>query len=66
MLSQTLPACTGRFGGYHKVVAVRFPYLIFYLVRDDKVLLRAVLDGRRDPHRNRRAVSQRKQDDDTF
>jgi plasmid stabilization system protein ParE len=50
--------------GYHKVVAVRFPYLIFYLVRNDTVLVRAIVDGRRKPARNHDTVRQRKQQDD--
>ncbi len=50
--------------GYHKVVAARFPYLIFYLLRDNTVLVRAVLDGRRNPDRNRKTLKQRKNQDD--
>lgn len=49
--------------GYHKVAAVRFPFLIFYLVRDDTVLVRAIVDGRRTPLSNLKTVTQRKQND---
>ena len=53
-----------RVWGYHKALVKRFPYLIFYFIRDDAVHVRAVLDGRRDPARIRRIVVQRKQQDD--
>lgn len=36
--------------GYHRALAKRFPYGIYYDIRDDEVRVWRVLDCRRDPH----------------
>jgi hypothetical protein len=38
-----------HFGKYHRLLSKRFPYGIYYLVQNNTVLVRAVLDLRRDP-----------------
>jgi len=38
-----------HFGKYHRLLSRRFPCGIYYQVTDDTVLVRAVLDLRRDP-----------------
>jgi hypothetical protein len=35
--------------GYHQTISEAFPYVIYYRVRDDRVIVHAVIDGRRDP-----------------
>lgn len=35
--------------GYHRLLADRFPYAVYYLVEDDIVRVRAVVDCRRNP-----------------
>ena len=40
---------TIHFGKYHRLLSKRFPYGIYYLVQENTVLVRAVLDLRRDP-----------------
>ena len=34
---------------YHRLLSKRFPFAVFYTVREGKVFVRAVLDCRRDP-----------------
>ncbi|MDR2849268.1 MAG: type II toxin-antitoxin system RelE/ParE family toxin [Verrucomicrobiota bacterium] len=41
---------------YHRLLAKRFPYAVYYTVKDDSVCVWRVLDERRDPRRNRRAL----------
>ena len=38
-----------QFGKYHRLLSKRFPYGIYYQVAQDRILVRAVLDLRRDP-----------------
>ena len=38
-----------HFGKYHRLLSKRFPYGIYYQVEENAVLVRAVLDLRRDP-----------------
>jgi hypothetical protein len=38
-----------HFGKYHRLLSKRFPCGIYYLVQENTVLVRAVLDLRRDP-----------------
>lgn len=38
-----------HFGKYHRLLSKRFPYGIYYRVEAEAVLVRAVLDLRRDP-----------------
>jgi hypothetical protein len=38
-----------HFGKYHRLLSKRFPYGIYYQVEDNNVVVRAVLDLRRDP-----------------
>ena len=40
---------TVRFG-FYRMVASRFPYLVFYKVEDDVVVVFRILPGRRDPN----------------
>lgn len=42
--------------GYHRLVARRFPFCIYYRVSGDEVTVYRVLDARRDPVRNRRSL----------
>jgi hypothetical protein len=35
--------------GFHRLLSKRFPYAIYYSCKADEVLVRAVLDCRRDP-----------------
>ncbi len=39
--------------GYHRLLAKRFPYAIYYTLEEDLVLVRRVLDLRRNPNRIR-------------
>ena len=50
--------------GYYKMVAERFPYLIFYRLSEDTVQVKAVVDGRRDPKLNRNTITERRTQDD--
>jgi hypothetical protein len=45
-----------QFGKYHRLLSKRFPYGIYYQVKEDTVLVRAVLDLRRDPERIKRRL----------
>jgi plasmid stabilization system protein ParE len=42
--------------GWHRMLARRFPYAVYYSVHDQTVLVRAVLDCRRDPSWTRRKL----------
>lgn len=42
--------------GYHRLLAKRFPYAVYYTVKYDHVIIWRVLDLRRDPQLNRRAL----------
>ncbi len=49
---ETLPRFAGihrKVGGYHKMLVSRFPYSIYYSIENESILVRAVVDGRRDP-----------------
>lgn len=35
--------------GFHRLLAKKFPFAIYYAVESDKIFIRAVLDSRRDP-----------------
>jgi hypothetical protein len=37
------------FGEYHRLLAARFPFAVYYKVTEDKALVYAVLDCRREP-----------------
>jgi hypothetical protein len=37
------------FGEYHRLLAARFPFAVYYTVAEDIVLVHAVLDCRREP-----------------
>lgn len=45
---------------WHYTFASRFPFVIWYGVKGDLVIVYAVLDGRRDPRRNERALRNRR------
>jgi len=45
--------------GYHQALSLRFPFCLYYSVDDDRVLLVAVLDARRDPETMRRSIESR-------
>ena len=47
-----------HFGKYHRLLSKRFPYGIYYQVEGNVVLVRAVLDLRRDPERIKRRLEQ--------
>jgi len=42
--------------GYHRLLAKRFPYAVYYTLEEDLVLVRRVLDLRRNPNRIRQAL----------
>lgn len=44
------------FGKYHRMLASRFPFAVYYTLDGDTVLVHAVLDCRRDPERTRRRL----------
>jgi len=46
--------------GWHYTFASRFPFVIWYGVINDNVVVYAVLDGRRDPDRNSQTMRQRR------
>ena len=37
------------FGEYHRLLATRFPFAVYYRVREDTALVYAILDCRREP-----------------
>jgi len=37
------------FGGYHRLLSKRFPFVIYYTFSEEMVSVHAVLDGRRHP-----------------
>ena len=39
--------------GYHRLLSKRFPYAIYYAIAEDVILIRRVLDLRRNPNRIR-------------
>lgn len=47
----------GRHFGFHRALARRFPFAIYYLVRSETVRVYAVLDCRRSPSWTRRRLS---------
>ena len=49
-----------KVGGWHYTFASRFPFVIWYGVITDIVVVYAVLDGRRDPDRNAQTMRQRR------
>jgi plasmid stabilization system protein ParE len=46
--------------GWHYTFASRFPFVIWYGLIDDLVTVYAVLDGRRDPNHNSKALKRRR------
>ena len=42
--------------GYHRLLAKRFPYAVYYTVEGDAAVVWRVLDLRRHPDRNRKAL----------
>lgn len=53
-----------RVDGWHYTFASRFPFVIWYGVKEDTVMVYAVLDGRRDPDHNVRALRSRRRQPD--
>lgn len=45
--------------GYFRLLSRRFPYAIYYIVDEDTVVVRRVLDMRRDPKRTQEALLDR-------
>jgi hypothetical protein len=43
--------------GYHRMIAKRFPFAVFYRVEEDRIRVYAVLDCRRDPAWIRRRLT---------
>lgn len=50
--------------GWHYTFATRFPFVIWYGVMGDLIIVYAVLDGRRDPGHNERALRNRRREVD--
>jgi plasmid stabilization system protein ParE len=50
--------------GWYYTFASRFPFVIWYGIMEDIVVVYAVLDGRRDPERNAQALRQRRLKDE--
>lgn len=48
-----------KLDGWHYTFSSRFPFVIWYGVKDDLVVVYAVLDGRRDPNRNAQTLRRR-------
>ena len=46
------------FQGYHRMLAKRFPYAVYYKVEDDIAVVWRVLDLRRTPDRTRSALKE--------
>lgn len=42
--------------GYHRMLSKRFPYAIYYATEQDEILVRRVLDTRRNPAHIQRAL----------
>ncbi len=49
--------------GWHYTFASRFPFVIWYGIRDGFVIVYAVLDGRREPSNNERTLRKRRRED---
>ncbi len=47
-----------HFGRYHRLLAKRFPFAVYYTVQHEMVFVRAVLDCRRDPKWIRRHLGE--------
>jgi hypothetical protein len=50
-------------GGYHRMLAKRFPFAIYYRMESENVLVHAVLDCRRSPAWSRKRLSITKVED---
>ena len=48
-----------KYYGFYRMLAKRFPYAIFYDIKDEMVIVYAVLDLRANPIRNRKKLSDR-------
>ena len=48
-----------KYYGFYRMLAKRFPYAIFYDIKDEAVIVYAVLDLRANPIRNRKKLSAR-------
>lgn len=46
----------GKRYGYHRLLAVKFPYAIYYQVEGDEVIIYRILDCRSDPKKHRKAL----------
>lgn len=42
--------------GYHRLLSKRFPYAVYYSVDEDVIVVRRMLDLRRDPERIRQSL----------
>jgi len=49
-----------RWFGFHRMLSKRFPYAIYYEIKDDRVRIAAVLDMRRNPTWIRKELDSRK------
>ena len=38
-----------HFGSFHRLLSDRFPYAVYYQIKDEVILIRAVVDMRSDP-----------------
>jgi len=48
-----------HFGRFHRLLSKRFPYAVFYQIKGSDILVRAILDLRRDPVRIARKLDRR-------
>jgi len=53
-----------RVDGWHYAFASRFPFVIWYGVKGDTIIVYALLDGRREPKRNERMLRNRRRQSD--
>ena len=59
----SLLLCAGvhaKVDGWHYTFASRFPFVIWYGLKDNAIIVYAVLDARRDPDQNARALRVRR------
>ncbi len=49
------------FGNYHRLLARRFPYSVYYRVERDTIRIYAIFDNRRNPQRIRKRLIRRRE-----
>jgi len=53
---QTLAGIHLQVHGYHRMLCKVFPFAIYYLIKDDQVIVRAIWDGRKNPRKLHRRL----------